>query len=153
MGAAVTDNRDGILSHKFKIFTQVSFMKTRFLLPAVLIATLLLTGNLFGGSSARTGTLTFSAPVYEIEDLVAELQEDGNNVLVSGNVKNLGHSPVKGYVIVYFKNGKGVVVNSVETEVNKNRPFSRGKTGSFEISANIESTPDIQNVVIEFVNK
>ncbi|MBU1182887.1 MAG: hypothetical protein ABIJ52_08950 [Pseudomonadota bacterium] len=128
-------------------------MKTKFLLPVVLIATLLLTGNVFGGSTARTGTLTFSAPVYEIEDLVAELQEDGNNVLVSGNVKNLGHSPVKGYVIVYFKNEKGVVVHSVETDVNKNRSFSRGKTGSFEISANIESTPDIQNVVIEFVNK
>ncbi len=128
-------------------------MKIRFLLPVVLITTLLLVGNVLGGSSTRTGTLTFSAPVYEIEDLVAELQEDGNNVFVSGNVKNFGHSPVKGYVIVYFKNGKGVVVHSVETDVNKNKPFSRGKTGSFEISANIGNTTDIQNVVIEFVNK
>jgi len=128
-------------------------MKTRYLLPVVLIGTLLLAGNLFGGSVVRTGTLTFSAPVYEIEDLVAELQEDGNNVLVSGKVKNLGHSPVRGYVIVYFKNGKGAVVHSVETEVNKNRPFPRGKTGLFETSANIENTTDIQNVVIEFVNK
>jgi len=128
-------------------------MKIRFLLPAVLIATLILTGNVLGGGAVRQGTLTFSAPVYEIEDLVAELLEDGNNVLVAGKVKNLGYSPVKGYVIVYFKNGKGVVVHSVETDVNNNRPFPRGKIGSFEISANIERTPDIQNVVIEFVNK
>ena len=128
-------------------------MKTRYLLPVVLIGTLLLAANVFGGSVVRTGTLTFAAPVYEIEDLVAELQEDGNNVLVSGKVKNLGHSPVKGYVIVYFKNGKGAVVHSVETDVNKNRPFSHGKAGLFETSANIENTTDIQNVVIEFVNK
>lgn len=60
---------------------------------------------------------------------------------------------MKGYVIVYFKNGKGAVVHSVETDVNKNRPFSRGKIGSFETSGNIENTTDIQNVVIEFVNK
>jgi hypothetical protein len=128
-------------------------MKTRYLLPVVIIVILLLAGNIFGGSVVRTGTLTFSAPVYEIEDLVAELQQDGNNVLVSGKIKNLGHSPVKGYVIVHFKNGKGVVVHSVETEVNKNKPFARGKSGIFETLANIENSTGIQNVVIEFVNK
>jgi len=128
-------------------------MKIRFFLPVVFIATLLLAGNVLGGSVVRSGTLSFSAPVYEIEDLVAELQEDGNNVLVSGKIKNLGHSPVKGYVIVYFKNGKDVVVHSVEADVNKNRPFSRGKAGEFETSANIGNKTDIQNVVIEFVNK
>jgi hypothetical protein len=128
-------------------------MKLRHLLPTVLIVTLFLTGYAFGGSSIRQSALTFSAPIYEIEDLIAELQEDGNNVLVSGKVKNLGHSPVKGYVIVYFKNEKGVVVHSVETDVNNNKPFTRGKAGSFEISANIEGKTGIQNVFIEFVNK
>jgi len=128
-------------------------MKIRYLLPSVLIVTLFLTGNVLGGSAVRQGALTFSAPVFEIEDLTAELQNDGNNVLVSGKVKNLGHSPVKGYVIVHFKNGKDVVVHSVETDVNQNRPFHGGKAGSFEISANIEGKTDIQNVIIEFVNK
>jgi hypothetical protein len=127
-------------------------MKLRYLLPAV-ITTLFFTVYAFGGSAVRQSALTFSAPVYEIEDLTADLQEDGHNVLVTGKVKNLGFSPVKGYVIVYFKNEKGVVVHSVETDVNNNKPFTRGKAGSFEISANIEGKTGIQNVFIEFVNK
>lgn len=121
--------------------------------PVIILLILIFAANALGGSGVRTGTLTFSAPVYEIEDLVAEMQGDGNNVLVTGKIKNLSHYPVKGYVIVHFKNSNDEVVHSVETDVNNKRPFAHGKAAAFETSANIGNTPDIQNVVIEFVNR
>jgi hypothetical protein len=128
-------------------------MKIKHIVPVIILLILILAANASGGSGVRTGTLTFSAPVYEIEDLVAQMKEDGSYVTVTGKIRNLSHYPVKGYVIVYFKNGKDEVVHSVETDVNDKRPFGHGKAGNFETSANIGNNPDIENVVIEFVNK
>jgi len=128
-------------------------MRIKHIFPVIILSILFFAAHATGGSGVRTGTLTFSAPVYEIEDLVAEMQGDGNNVLVTGKIKNLSHYPVKGYVIVYFKNGNDEVVHSVETDVNDKRPFAHGKAGTFETSANVGNTPDIQNVVIEFINR
>ncbi len=128
-------------------------MRIKYIFPAIILSILIFAANAPAGSGVRTGTLTFSAPVYEIEDLVAEMQEDGNNVLVSGKIRNLSHHPVKGYVIVHFKSGNDEVVHSVETNVNDKKPFAHGKVGAFETSANVGNTPDIQNVVIEFVNR
>lgn len=128
-------------------------MRIKNIFPVIVLSILVFAANAPGGSGVRTGTLTFSAPVYEIEDLVADMQEDGNNVLVTGRIRNLSHYSVKGYVIVYFKNGRDEVVHSVETDVNDKRPFSHGNTGSFETSANIGNTPDIQNVIIEFIKR
>jgi len=128
-------------------------MRIKHVFPVIIMSILIFAGNAPGGSGVRTGTLTFSAPVYEIEDLAAEMQGDGNNVLVTGKIKNLSHYPVKGYVIVYFKNGKDEVVHSAETDVNDKRPFAHGKAGAFETSANVGNIPDIQNVIIEFVNR
>jgi hypothetical protein len=128
-------------------------MRIKHVLPVTILSILVFAANASGGSGVRTGTLTFSAPVYEIEDLAAEMQEDGNNVLVTGKIKNLSHHPVKGYVIVYFKNGNDEVVHSVETDVNDKKPFAHGKAGAFETSANVGNNPDIQNVIIEFINR
>ncbi|RPH51616.1 MAG: hypothetical protein EHM85_05945 [Desulfobacteraceae bacterium] len=128
-------------------------MRINHIFPVIIMIILIFAANAVGGSGVRTGTLTFSAPVYEIEDLVAEMQEDGNNVLVTGKIRNLSHHPVKGYVIVYFKNGNDEVVRSAETDVNDKKPFAHGKAGTFETSANVGNTPDINNVVIEFVSR
>ncbi len=128
-------------------------MRIKFVIAISLIVVLAFGINSFGGSNIRKNTFTFSAPVYEVEDLIAELQKDGDNVLVSGKIRNLSHTPVKGCVIIYFKNDKGKVVRSVEVDVNDKMSFRHGKTGVFETTVNIGNVPDIQNVVVEFVNR
>lgn len=128
-------------------------MRIKLLVTISLIVVLAFGINAFGGSSIRKETLTFSAPVYELEDLIAEMQKDGDNVLVSGKIRNLSHNSVRGYVIIYLKNDKDKVVRSVETDVNDNMYFHHGKTGNFETTVNIGNVPDIQNVIVEFVSK
>ncbi|MBU4009653.1 MAG: hypothetical protein KJ882_02705, partial [Proteobacteria bacterium] len=68
-------------------------------------------------------------------------------------IKNLSHSSVRGYVIIYLKNTKDQVVRSVETYVQDHSYFRHGKAGEFETTVNIGNIPDIQNVVVEFVVK
>lgn len=95
--------------------------------------------------------LTFGGPQYEIVDLAAQLQSDGAEILVSGEIRNLGHFETSGYVIIYLRDGNNDVIHAFETEVNKNQPFGYGETGYFEASTNIEGMSGLQNVSIEFV--
>ncbi|MBI9083815.1 MAG: hypothetical protein JEZ11_09470 [Desulfobacterales bacterium] len=95
--------------------------------------------------------LTFGGPQYEIEDLTAQLQSEGSVILVSGKIRNLGHSATRGYVIVYLRDGNNDVIHAMETDVNEKRPFGHGMAGYFEVSANIEGLSGLANVSIEFV--
>lgn len=104
-----------------------------------------------GADSVVEQPLTFGGPQYEIEDLTAQLQSDGTVILVSGKIRNLGHSATRGYVVVYLKDGNNDVIHAMETDVNEKRPFGHGKAGYFEVSANIEGISGLQNVSIEFV--
>ncbi|MBU1054983.1 MAG: hypothetical protein KKC46_14320 [Proteobacteria bacterium] len=128
-------------------------MRIKLLVTVSLILVLAFGVSAFGGSNIRKNTFTFSAPVFEVEDLIAELQDNGSNVLVSGKIKNLSHHPVKGYVIIYLKDSKDQVVGYVEATVNDQRSFQHGKAGRFETAFNIDNIPNIQNVVVEFVDK
>ncbi|MGB5157983.1 hypothetical protein [Desulfobacterium sp. N47] len=128
-------------------------MRIKLLIAVSFIVVLAFGINAFGGSGTRKDTFTFSAPVYEVEDLIAELQNGGNIVLVSGKIRNLSHHSVRGYVIIYLKNDKDKVVRSIEADVNDKAYINHGKTGGFETSVNIGNIPDIQNVVVEFIGK
>lgn len=112
-------------------------------------ATTILQAN--GADKVVEQPLTFGGPQYEIEDLTAQLQSEGTVILVSGKIRNRGHSATRGYVIVYLKDGNNEVIHSMEADVNEKLPFGYGKAGYFEVSANIEGISGLQNVSIEFV--
>ncbi len=94
--------------------------------------------------------MSFSAPQFQIEDLSANVHSDGRLLVVSGKVKNLSFSDVRGFVTVYFKNANHSVLKAVDVEVNENNPISNGQSGTFETSTSIESIGGLANVSVEF---
>ena len=119
-----------------------------------LILIVFLTGTIVcahGAGDVTEQPLTFGGPQYEIVDLTAQLQSDGTVILVTGKIRNLGHSDTRGYVIVYLKDGNDDVIHAMETDVNEKQPFGHGKAGYFEASANIEGMAGLSNVSIEYV--
>jgi hypothetical protein len=128
-------------------------MRIKLLVTISLVLVIAFSISAFGGSKIRKDTFTFSAPAYEVEDLIAELQDGGSFVLVSGKIKNLSHHSVKGYVIIHLKDNKDRVIGYVEASVNDTRSFQHGKAGVFETIFNIDNIPNIQNVMVEFVNR
>ena len=105
----------------------------------------------YGEDQVVEQPLTFGGPQYEIEELTAHLESDGTVIFVSGKIRNLGHMETRGYVIVYLRDGNNDVIHAVETDVNEKMPFGYGKSGYFEVSANIEGLSGLQNVSVEFV--
>ncbi len=122
-------------------------------IPIVLTILGISAGNTFGMSNRLSEPLPFAAPAFVFEDLKLELHSDGVIAFVSGKIRNLSHAPVRGYVIVYFRNKDDAVTHSVETNVNEGKPFLHDRTGYFEVSENLMDHPGIENVSVEFVNQ
>jgi hypothetical protein len=124
---------------------------TRFSL--VLLTGLMLWAGTPDAAELRQQSLAFGAPQYEVEDLMAELQAGGDVIYVTGRIRNLSQAPVKGYVVVYFRNANNQPLHAVEVEVNQNKVFGHGEAGFFEATANIVGISDVANVAIEFVDQ
>lgn len=103
--------------------------------------------------SVREQALAFAAPRFELEDLTAELQGDGRVIHVSGKIRNHSNAPVKGYVVIYYRNANNEPLHAVEVEVNQKQPFEHGEAGFFEATANIEQVSGIASVSVEFVDQ
>ena len=97
--------------------------------------------------------LAFAAPQYELEELRAELQADGRVIYVSGKIRNRSYAPVRGYVIIYYRNGNDQPLHAVEVQVNQKKVFCHGEAGFFEATANIEGLADVASVSVEFVDQ
>ena len=126
-------------------------MKVKFVLPIALMLICVFTGTSYGGSNGIPEPLTFSAPKFELEDLAAEVLSDGTLLVVSGKIRNLSFATTKGHVVIYFRNENDDPIGSVDADVNDKGPFPHGKAGYFEETVNIENTPGIENISIEFV--
>lgn len=94
---------------------------------------------------------TFAPFQYRVEDLTANLFDNGQLLVIEGKIRNLSQQTVAGEVIVYLKNSGDEVIHAVRTEVNRSLPISRGNSGAFEISTNISSLPPVGNVTVEFL--
>ncbi len=97
--------------------------------------------------------LAFAAPQYALEELRAELQADGRVIYVSGKIRNRSYAPVRGYVIIYYRNGNNQPLHALEVDVNQKRVFQHGEAGFFEATANIENLADVATVSVEFVDQ
>jgi hypothetical protein len=102
-----------------------------------------------GGVAVAADAFTFAAPQFVIEDLEAPTRDD--IVLVRGRIRNNGDMPVRGYVLIHFKNGDNGIIGSVESAVNEHRPIGRGESGPFEEYVNISGIRDIKTVSVEFI--
>jgi hypothetical protein len=121
-----------------------------FLLLAVVS---LLTVQTVEAGSVREQALAFAAPRFELEDLTAEVQGDGRVIHVSGKIRNHSHAPVKGYVVIYYRNANNEPLHAVEAEVNQKQAFDHGEAGFFEATANIEQVSGVASVSVEFVDQ
>ncbi len=95
--------------------------------------------------------LSFSAPQFELFDLTANFFESSQVVAISGKVRNLGQSPARGHVIVYFRSGADEILYTAEVDVNGRSPFPNGVAVPFETSAGLGGAVDIRKVLVEFV--
>ena len=118
-------------------------------LPGLL---LLVAGTLLA-ADVREQSLAFAAPEFEVEDLVAELQNDGQVIYVSGKIRNRSQAPVRGYVVVYYRNGNNEPVHAVEVEVNQKKVFGHGEAGFFEATTPVAGISGIASVSVEFVDQ
>ncbi len=122
-------------------------------LLALLFIVILFAGESFAGSSVSNRPLSFGGPKFKVEELSAEPLSDGKLLSVHGVIVNLELKPLKGYVIVYFKNGAHDVLHATEVKVNKNRSIAGGERGYFETTENVEGLGDLANISIEFVER
>lgn len=118
------------------------------------ICTLLLwTATLLAGTRSLNEPTTFADAKFEIHDLQAIVEGNDDVMLISGKIKNLSFTTVKGYVIVYLQDKDEAVIFATEADVNERQPFPHGKSGFFETAINIGDTPAVENVSIEFVDQ
>ncbi len=126
-------------------------MKCKLILFTLFCVFLALPSNTMASPEQISRPLTFGGPQIQIEDLTAELVSDGKILLISGKIKNMGQSKVRGYVTVYLKNANHDVINGIDADVNKNKPIARGQSGSFEATVRVDDHPGLANVSVEFV--
>ena len=95
--------------------------------------------------------ITTSLNSYQVTDLEASVQGDGNLLEVSGKIKNRGFKPLRGAAVIYLLDNSGAVVHGIEAEVNNGHRFNHGQSGTFEMSINISRFSNLQQVTVEFV--
>lgn len=123
----------------------------RFLLAAVLILSTWAVAP--AAEEIREQGLGFSAPQFEVEELAAELVNDGEAIYVAGKIRNRSQAPVRGYVVVYFRNGENQPLHAVEVDVNDRKTFAHNEAGAFEATASISGISGIAKVSVEFVDQ
>lgn len=129
----------------------MAFRQMRFFWATILV--LLICSLGVGAEEVKEQSLGFSAPQFEVEELAAELQDDGNAIYFAGKIRNRSHAPVRGYVVVYFRNGENQPLHAVEVDVNEGKVFAHNDAGYFEGTANISGISGIANVSVEFVDQ
>jgi hypothetical protein len=95
--------------------------------------------------------LSFSAPQFELFDMSANFFESSQVVVINGKVRNLGQSPARGHVIVYFRSAGDDILYTAEVDVNGRSPFPHGVAVPFETTAGLGGAVDIRKVTVEFV--
>ena len=128
-------------------------MPQRCAICLVLSSILLVSALIVEAGQVSERPLAFAAPRYELEDLRAELQADGRVIYVSGRIRNHSHAPVRGYVIIYYRDGNDQPLHAMEAEVNQKKVFGHGEAGPFEATANIEQLAGVASVSVEFVDQ
>ncbi len=127
-----------------------SFFRLLFLLfGLVCIPTLLVQAE----ESHDLPSIDINPPFILVEDLSANIHTASNSITITGKVKNVSHSIIRGYATFYLLSLEGEELYSFEEEVNSGKGFAHGVTIEFEATATVADLKKIGSISLDFTQK
>lgn len=103
-----------------------------------------LTSCEFDSSNFKTTTIKTKVENVRIEKKYTETWA------VSGMIRNIGNTNIKGAVKIKFLNSRGDIIYNTRTYVNDGDPIKPGQAGSFEYFTNSERFDNVTDFDVVF---
>ena len=89
----------------------------------------------------------------ELEELDAEMQQNGKAIEVIGVIKNISPSILKGFITVYLLDSNGNVINAQDEAIGQGLSFSPGAMAEFTMILKVPGKKKIASVSVDFTNE
>jgi hypothetical protein len=88
-----------------------------------------------------------------LEELSAQLHNNGRLVEIKGAIKNISKSALKGYITIYLLGANGNVINAKDEAIGRGLEFSQGMVVKFEATLKVPKKAKIATVSVDFIRE
>lgn len=106
-----------------------------------------------GGQSSSLSHQDLEPRFIEVQDLEANFHTASSTVTISGKIKNVSNSTIRGYATVYLLSAEGQELYSYQEEVNGGDGFSHGSTVEFSATSRVGDISKVSSISIDFTRK
>ncbi len=129
---------------------KLSYFRLQFLL---LMLFSLLPISTLSGQSNSLHHQDLDTKFIEVQELEADYHTASSTITVSGKIKNVSNSTIRGYATVYLLSAEGQELYSYQEEVNGGDSFSHGSTVEFSATARVGDISKVSSLSIDFTKR